>query len=231
MKQYQFLLIDLDHTIFDFDLAQDKALRVFLKENDVPKEKMQEYIDIYVPLNHDLWKKLEKEEITKKELVNTRFSRLFQVYGIEKDGAQLAKHYEQALGQFGDYYQDADTLLACLKQAGYQLYALTNGISAIQNQRLKQSNLNNYFDAVFISEEIGFAKPKVEFFELACKQIIGFDKKKAVMIGDSLTADIQGAIGFGIDSIHYNPNHDISNLPTYTVRNYQELMTLLGVKQ
>ena len=85
---YIFLLFDLDHTLLDFDAAEDVALSHLLKEEGV--KDIQAYKDYYVPMNKTLWKDLELKKITKQELVNTRFSRLFAHFGIEKDGAYLA---------------------------------------------------------------------------------------------------------------------------------------------
>ena len=85
---YKFLLFDLDHTLLDFDTAEDIALTHFLEEQGVTE--IQTYKDYYIPMNKGLWRELEQGKITKLELVNTRFSRLFAHFGIEKDGAELA---------------------------------------------------------------------------------------------------------------------------------------------
>lgn len=85
---YKFLLFDLDHTLLDFDLAEDLALTAFLKEQGVAD--IQAYKDYYIPMNKALWRDLEQEKLTKSELINTRFSRLFNHFGMDKDGAELA---------------------------------------------------------------------------------------------------------------------------------------------
>ena len=84
---YKFLLFDLDHTLLDFDAAEDVALTQLLKEEGVAD--IQAYKDFYVPMNKALWKDLEQKKISKQELVNTRFSRLFSHFGLEKDGSFL----------------------------------------------------------------------------------------------------------------------------------------------
>ena len=76
----------------------------------------------------------------------------------------------------------------------------TNGITAIQTGRLAQSGLAPYFNQVFISEQLQTQKPDALFYEKIGQQIAGFDKEKALMIGDSLTADIQGGNNAGIDT-------------------------------
>ena len=226
---YKFLLFDLDHTLLDFDTAEDVALTQLLKEEGVTD--IQAYKDYYVPMNKSLWKDLELKKIRKQELVNTRFSKLFSYFGIEKDGVYLAVRYQFYLAQQGQVFSGAMELLDSLIDRGYELYAATNGITAIQTGRLEQSGIAPYFKRIFISEQLQTQKPDALFYEKIGQQIAGFDKEKALMIGDSLTADIQGGNNAGIDTIWYNPQH-IENTtqlqPTYEVHSYQDLLGCLG---
>ena len=149
---YKFLLFDLDHTLLDFDVAEDVALTQLLKEEGVAD--IQAYKDFYVPMNKALWKDLEQKKISKQELVNTRFSRLFAHFGQEKDGRFLAQRYQFYLAQQGQTFSGAHELLDSLIKHDYDLYAATNGITAIQTGRLAQSGLAPYFNQVFISEQL-----------------------------------------------------------------------------
>ena len=225
---YKFLLFDLDHTLLDFDAAEDVALTQLLKEEGVTD--IQAYKDYYVPMNKALWKDLEQKKITKSDLVNTRFSKLFEHFGIEKDGTYLANRYQFYLAQQGQVFSGAIELLDNLIERGYELYAATNGITAIQAGRLAQSGLAPYFNQVFISEQLQTQKPDAEFYEKIGQQIPEFSKEKTVMIGDSLTADIQGGNNAELDTIWYNP-HYLENKtqaqPTYEVHSYQDLLDCL----
>ena len=226
---YKFLLFDLDHTLLDFDAAEDVALTQLLKEEGVAD--IQAYKDYYVPMNKSLWKDLEEKKITKQELVNTRFSKLFSHFGIEKDGVYLAEHYQFYLAQQGQVFSGAMELLDSLIDRGYELYAATNGITTIQTGRLAQSGLAPYFNQVFISEQLQTQKPDALFYEKIGQQITGFDEEKTLMIGDSLTADIQGGNNAGIDTIWYNPHHlenKTQAQPTYEVHSYKDLLNCLG---
>ena len=225
---YKFLLFDLDHTLLDFDTAEDVALTQLLKEEGVAD--IQAYKDYYVPMNKALWKDLEQKKISKQELVNTRFSRLFAHFGLEKDGVLLAQSYQFYLAQQGQTLSGAHELLDSLIERDYELYAATNGITAIQTGRLAQSGLAPYFNQVFISEQLQTQKPDALFYERIGQQIADFSKEKALMIGDSLTADIQGGNNAGIDTIWYNPHHlenKTQAQPTYEVESYQALLDLL----
>ena len=226
--RYKFLLFDLDHTLFDFDTAEDVALTQLLKEEGV--DNIQAYKDYYVPMNKALWKDLEQKKITKHELVNTRFSRLFEHFGVEKDGSYLANRYQFYLSQQGQIFSGAMELLDTLIDRGYEVYAATNGIISIQTGRLTKSGLASYFNHVFISEQLGTQKPDALFYERIGQQIPGFSKENTFMIGDSLTADIQGGNNAGIDTIWYNPHHlenKTGAQPTYEVHSYQDLLNCL----
>ena len=225
---YKFLLFDLDHTLLDFDAGEDIALTQFLEEEGV--EDIQAYKDYYVPMNKLLWKDLELKKITKKELVNTRFAKLFAHFGIEKDGAYLAGRYQFFLSKQGQTFPGVEDLLRKLISQGYELYAATNGITYIQTGRLKQSGISPYFKEIFISEQLHTQKPVAEFYEKIGARIPNFNKNHALMIGDSLSADIQGGNNAGIDTIWYNPHH-LKNKslaqPTYEIDSYQALLELL----
>ena len=227
---YKFLLFDLDHTLLDFDAAEDVALTQLLKEEGVAD--IQAYKDYYVPMNKALWKDLEQKKITKSDLVNTRFSKLFEHFGIEKDGTYLANRYQFYLAQQGQVFSGAIELLDNLIERGYELYAATNGITAIQTGRLAQSGLAPYFNQVFISEQLQTQKPDALFYEKIGQKIPGFSKEKVLMIGDSLTADIQGGNNAGIDTIWYNPHHLENKTlaqPTYEVDSYKALLDCLAL--
>lgn len=226
--KYKFLLFDLDHTLLDFDAAEDIALSQLLKEEGV--EDIQAYKDYYVPMNKALWKDLEQKKITKSELINTRFAKLFAHFGIEKDGSYLAERYQFFLSKQGQTFPGVEDLLKKLISKGYELYAATNGITYIQTGRLEQSGIAPFFKEIFISEQLHTQKPDAEFYEKIGARIPNFDKNQTLMIGDSLSADIQGGNNAGIDTIWYNPHH-LGNKslaqPTYEVDSYQALLEIL----
>lgn len=228
--KYKFLFFDLDHTLLDFDAAEDIALSQLLKEEGVVD--IQAYKDYYVPMNKALWKDLEQKKITKAELINTRFAKLFAHFVIEKDGAYLAERYQFFLSKQGQTFPGVEDLLKKLISKGYELYAATNGITYIQTGRLEQSGIAPYFKEIFISEQLHTQKPDAEFYEKIGARIPNFDKNQTLMIGDSLSADIQGGNNAGIDTIWYNPHHlenKTQAQPTYEVDSYQALLDCLGL--
>ncbi|MGQ7461032.1 YjjG family noncanonical pyrimidine nucleotidase [Streptococcus suis] len=225
---YKYLLFDLDHTLLDFNRGEEVALTQFLESMQV--EDIAAFKDVYRPLNQGMWKDLEKGLITKKELIDTRFSRTFAHFGRKVDGREMALRYQEFIGKQGQIFEGADRLLQELVERGYELYAATNGVTYIQENRLLNSPILPYFKQVFISEQMGTQKPEADFYEKIAEQITCSDMRHFLMIGDSLTADIQGANNAGMDSVWYNPKHlekQGQAHPTYVISSYQELLDIL----
>lgn len=227
---YTYLLFDLDDTVLDFQQAQSVALSLFLSQAGVPETELELYIQTYKSINHQLWEQLEQGLVTREKVQNTRFSKLFEYFGIIKDGEVLAKQYSAILSKQGHTLEGALPFLNQLKDKGFRLFAASNGFLNIQTGRLQVSGLDQIFEKVFISEALGASKPELAFFQALAADIEGFDPAKALMIGDSLTADIQGAYEAKLDSVWFNPNkkENLSHIiPTYEVQNYEELKKIL----
>lgn len=225
---YKFLLFDLDHTLLDFESAEETALTQMLEDMNFPD--VEAFKDYYKPMNQGLWKDLEQKKLTKQELVDSRFAIGFAHFGITVDGAEMALRYQDYISLQGQSFSGAEDLLEQLEEAGYQLYAATNGVIAIQEGRMAHSTIAPYFKEVFISEQLQTQKPDPDFFEKVGQRIPGFRKDQTLMIGDSLTADIAGGNAAGIDTVWYNPEH-LENasqvMPTYEVDSYSKILALL----
>ncbi|MDG3131868.1 YjjG family noncanonical pyrimidine nucleotidase [Streptococcus suis] len=225
---YKFLLFDLDHTLLDFARGEEIALSQFFESMGVKdSEKVK---SIYRQINQGMWRDLEKGLISKKELINTRFSRTFAQFNVKVNGREMACRYQEFLARQGQIFNGADALLQELMSRGYHIYAATNGITYIQENRLQHSPISHYFTDIFISEQMGTQKPSTDFYEKIAERISGFERSKTLMIGDSLTADIQGGNNAGIDTVWYNPSrvkNESKVMPTYTIHHYKELLDLL----
>lgn len=225
---YKFLLFDLDHTLLDFESAEETALTQMLEDMNFPD--VEAFKDYYKPMNQGLWKDLEQKKLTKQELVDSRFAIGFAHFGITVDGAEMALRYQDYISLQGQSFPGAENLLEQLEEAGYQLYAATNGVTAIQEGRLAHSTIASYFKEVFISEKLQTQKPDPDFFDKVGQLIPGFSKEETLMIGDSLSADIAGGNAAGIDTVWYNPEH-LENasqvMPTYEVDSYSKILALL----
>lgn len=143
------------------------------------------------------------------------------------DGSEVDNRYRGYLAEGNQLFDGIIEMLEKLNLT-HKLYIASNGIAITQYTRLKNNNLNKYFEKIFISEEIGSKKPDREFFEIIFKEICVKNKNEVLMIGDTLTSDILGANNAGIDSclvdIHKISNPEI--VPTYKIEKTIDLLEL-----
>lgn len=226
MSKYEFLLFDLDETLLDFKKTELTALKSLFDFFDV--ELTKEIFDSYVRENALLWENYAKNSIDIFELRKKRFERTLEPFGYKVDGPVWELQYELELSKGGDVIEGAVDLCEKLSPL-CKFYAVTNGIAFIQKKRMKNSGLEPFFIKCFDSQTVGAQKPTTAFFDVVSSNIEGFKKEKALLIGDSLTADIQGAINYGLDSCWFNPSSKPSNglKPTYEIKALKELLSIV----
>lgn len=223
--KYTTLLFDLDETLMDFRRAEDYAITLlFEKYGIVPTHENKM---LYSKINKSKWNALEKGEITRKELFLSRFAELFELLGVEADVAKANDEYLSFIAEGRFVFDGAEEICSELSK-NYKLYIITNGSKKAQDGRLKNLPLAEYFDGVFISEEIGFDKPKREYFDFVFSRIPEKDKSKCLVIGDSLNSDIKGAVDYGIDSCWINPSEYQMSDATYQIKKLDELLDILN---
>lgn len=204
MKNFTTLLFDADDTLLDFHKDEKEALIKALTHFNVPAT--EENIKIYSEINQGMWRQLEKGELTKPELKRTRFKKFFDAIGFQCDEEPLAvnEYYLSLLGEGGNTLEGAVQTVKLLKEKGFELHIITNGVAATQAKRLKRSGLLPYVNEVFVSETIGYQKPRKEYFDAVLEKIEEKDKKKILVIGDSLTSDIKGAMNACLQCVWLN---------------------------
>ncbi len=203
-QKYTTVLFDADNTLLNFDKDENCALRKTMELYDVPIT--EENISTYVKINQGMWKALERGELTKPELKRTRFRKFFDAINFEtdRDTFEINEKYLSLLGEGGNTLDGAVDLCRELKDEGYDLYIVTNGIEKTQKNRLTKSGLISYFTEIFVSETIGHQKPKKEYFDYVLSHIKETDKEKIILVGDSLTSDIKGAMNAELKSVWLN---------------------------
>lgn len=222
--RYTYILLDSDNTLMDFDAAQDYAICATLREYGISCTK--EVTGIYETINGSLWEEYNHGRIRKEILLTERFRRFFETMGFETvDYEKLNQRYLMNLGECPALIPGA--LEFCREMsAKAELYILTNGVTSVQTRRFEASPLKDYIREIFISEAAGYQKPQREYFNYVFEKINGFEKEKAIMIGDSLTSDIKGANNAGIASCWYNPGRkscDDSIRCDYIVKDYEQM--------
>lgn len=223
----RYVLFDVDDTLLDFGKAEAAAIRKTFERIGIPVT--DELIRRYSEINAQQWSRFEKGEITREKLLTERFDILFSELGINVPSEMAQASYEYLLG-IGHYFVDgAEELLEALKDK-YELYIVSNGNASVQDRRLKSAGIIPYFKDIFISERVGFNKPSTEFFEACFEHIPGFEKDKAVIVGDRLSSDILGGINAGVKTCWFNPRGDAPDpdIPAdYEIKHLSELPALL----
>lgn len=230
IKKYQYFLIDLDRTLWDFDKNSEMAIYTLirsdnhLKEQIIKSEKGSEteslklFFKHYDIINHKLWNEYEKGEMDKETLRWRRFYDAFCKYGItEKEfSINFGERYLQQMICEKELIPGAVEMLEYIKSIGGKIAILSNGFKEVQYHKVERSGIDKYIDTIVISEEVGVHKPSPDIFRIATERLCGFKrcdeqskwveaKKRTLMIGDDFINDIEGAQIFGIDQYYYNP--------------------------
>lgn len=206
---YKYLLWDIDGTVLDFEAAEAYAIKTLFQRYGIG-ECTGEMLRAYSGINKSYWKRLEKKELTKPEILVGRFVEFFDKFGIDTTVAEcFNEDYQLTLGDKIEFVENSKEILMSYK-GKCVLVAVTNGTKTAQAKKLRTSGLDKIFDAVFISEDVGAEKPDIRYFEYVIDSLKIADKKEALIIGDSLTSDILGGITAGIDTCWYNPKHSVN---------------------
>lgn len=225
--KYDLFLFDLDDTLLDFRASEKLSFERSL-EGLVSPNLRDVLFSTYQIENRKLWQLFEEGRTTKDELKVERFRKTFSVHGLGADPEVASQRYLEALPETVVLIDHAEEILQWLHSRG-EIGIITNGIHYTQTQRIKNSPLGNYISFVCVSEECGFAKPDVRFFEHSSRMARTFEKNKTLVIGDRWEADIIGAHNFGVDSCWYNPEGKVrpEDLPTVEVKHLSEIKNLI----
>jgi len=203
------ILWDVDGTLLNFIEAEKAAIRSCFEAFSFGYC-TDEMLAKYSGINHEYWKKLERNEMTKAEILVNRFVDFFKVYDLDvSKAADFNAMYQVRLGDTAVFYEGGKETVSSLKGKLLQC-AVTNGTKVAQDRKLFNSGLDQLLDAVYISEEIGVEKPNIEFFDITFKKIeekfgISLQKDEMLIVGDSLTSDIQGGNNANIKTCYFNP--------------------------
>ena len=224
---YEWLFLDLDNTILDFNKASYFAFYDAFDKYMISLT--PDHYKRYKEINHALWVSLEKGEIKSEDLVVSRWATFIEEYGLKADPEVINNSYFDHLAYNPIYVKGAKENVEKLS-ARYKLCLVTNGLPEVQIPRLRLTGLDKYFQHIVISDKIGYAKPDKAFFD-HCHALTNEPLHDMVLvIGDTLTSDIKGGKDYGYHTCWYNYNGQENNTeyhPDYTVNSHLELSELL----
>ncbi len=218
------LLWDIDGMLLDFHASERAAIRTLFEKYGFG-ECTDAMLTRYAAINDVYWQKLERGEMAKADILVNRYVDFFREYGLDETKAPAFNaDYQLALGDTIVFMPGAEETVKALKGRYFQA-AVTNGTLTAQTKKLRNSGLDRLLDAFYISDRIGFEKPDIRYFNCVFQQmpaqyaawqkenggageILSAETLKAacLMIGDSLTSDIQGGNNAGIRTVWFNPS-------------------------
>jgi len=202
---FKALLWDMDNTLLDFGYSETHSLRQTLRRNGIA-ELTDKQVAVYSAINDSKWKLLEQGKLNKAEVMHERFAEFLAYLGATQlDPDEINQQYEDGLCDFILPIENGLDIVRSLKGKIRQ-YAVTNGAYNVQKTKLQKTGLDDILDGAFISDAVGFEKPSAQFFDYVLAHIIPCEKDEILIVGDSLSSDMQGGNNAGIRCCLYNPS-------------------------
>jgi YjjG family noncanonical pyrimidine nucleotidase len=226
---YDWILFDADHTLFDFDKSAKESIKLTLAEHEHPY--VDGYFERYYVINKQCWREFEDGLIDREILRTKRFRTFFNEFNIQLDPGSFHDQYLAKLPMLPYFMDDALQLLNDL-QDHCQLGLITNGLKEVQRPRLLKSDVIHLFKLVVISGEIGHAKPNKAYFDYAYERMDEVDKERVLVVGDNLNSDIKGGRDYGFKTCWYNPKSEINEdgiLPDFEITDLKRLYDIIGI--
>lgn len=199
------ILWDVDNTLLDFEAAQRAAIRALFAEFGLGAC-TEAMLARYNEINNIYWQRLERNELTKPQVLLGRFEQFFGEYGVDTSIVpEFNAKYQLKLGDTIVYRDDSLNVVKSLRGKVKQ-YVVSNGTVAAQTKKLDRSKLGALMDGVFLSEQLGVEKPNTGFFEKVFETIRPANLREVMIVGDSLTSDMQGGVNAGIVTCWYDPD-------------------------
>lgn len=229
-KLIKYILWDVDGTLLDFELAESEAIRECFKDFNLGNCSNKQLED-YKNINTKYWKLLEDGKLSKKEVLERRFVEFFSKYGIDPIiASDFNEAYQICIGNIAHYMENAKDTVIALKEK-YKQYGVTNGTIVAQEIKLAKSALDRLLEYTFISERIGFNKPSIHYFNKVFEKVGSNNPEEYIIIGDSLTSDMQGGINAGIMTCWFNPykkRNDKDLKLDYEIKDLKEVINILS---
>ncbi len=221
------LYFDLDHTLWDFEANSAAAFKTLFTTYQIELD-LAAFLTVYVPNNTFFWKLYREGKMDKETLRYQRLKTVFDALNYPASDAlidEIADAYIQILPEYNKLFDGAKEMLHALK-SHYALHIITNGFKDVQHFKIRNAGLFPFFDTITDSSSVGKKKPDPEIFRHAL-QLGNVAPHEAIMIGDSLEADIQGAMYVGMHAVHFMPIEKKSPKDYVEIEHLNQLAFLL----
>jgi len=202
--KYPYLLFDADDTLFDFPRASARAFEKMCQAHGIPYT--PEVYQVYHDINVELWAAFDRGELSKEFITLERYVRFLKALDLDRDPAACNRDYLSGLGEGVYPLPHSEEVCRELKNRGHRMFIITNAVASVQRSRLRGSVFSGLFEAAFISEEAGAAKPSRAYFDYVARRLPGMTAENALVIGDSLSTDMRGANNAGLPCCWFNPS-------------------------
>lgn len=226
MKKYNSLFIDLDDTLLNYHSEEIDAVLKVLENHSLPHS--DDVAEVFSEI--EAWHIYELgREITPFDVVTNRFSTLLKMIEVKEPlYSALKLEFFEMMQKSHKLKSGVLKTLKYLKEKGYKLYITANGYTEFHLKRIKSARIANYFDGIFISEQVGCRKPSAAFFNYVMNRIPESNRSKVLIIGDAPSADILGGLNAKIDTCFIPSNGAKSKYKyTYKVEKFEDLINLL----
>ncbi|MBN8208278.1 HAD-IA family hydrolase [Bacillus sp. NTK071] len=229
------IYFDLDNTLYDHELAFQRTIKhcakqmLNRKDSDITPT---QWFKVFKTYCDQFWENYEKGKWSRNTYQIQRYCKANEAFDLpcsEEEALAFQKEYQSKVASFAELYSDTSLLLSRLQLRNIHLGIITNGRKQTQMAKIKTLRMLQWFprENIFISEEVGLAKPELDFFNYVMKE-----KGRYLYIGDTWEHDIEPAIEAGFDAIYFNSRNEqieqsIKHVPE--VSTYQQLLHLLSV--
>ena len=223
----QHIFFDLDHTLWDFEKNSGATFKSIFEELNF-EFSLEQFLDFYNPINHYYWKQYRENKISEVELRYLRLEKTFEAMEVPSTAAlidRVSELYIQRLSTHTELFEGTVSVLEYLSSK-YILHIITNGFEHVQQRKIENSGIARFFKIVLTAEKIGFKKPHPTIF-LSALRTAEVLPEHAMMIGDSLEADIQGALKLGMQAIHFNSHMEAYHEECLIIDQLSDLTNLL----
>jgi 2-haloacid dehalogenase len=225
---YTWVLFDADGTLFDYDRAERTALARVFQLNGL--EFKPAWVPAYRQINQKLWLDFENGLVTADVLKVRRFETLLLTLGIDHPAEDFSDPYLRSLAGCSELVEGAIEVLRTLRTR-CRFAIVTNGLQLVQRPRVEHSAIRDLISEIVISEEIGHAKPARGFFDVVFARLGYPTREEVLLVGDSWSSDIQGAVNYGIAACWFNPTgkpRPASPPIQYEISSLGELLPICG---